>query len=254
MTTRLLVSVRTVEEALLAASNGADFIDLKEPRRGALGGLPPASVRTIAEALRAQGCRLPISATIGDLPMHALDEILQCCASLARCGVDYVKVGITPGPGAAAVLDALAGAVWPPTATATGHRAAAIVPVFIADHGIDFDLIARAATPTAVFPALMVDTAEKLGGSLFDRVPLPTLRRFVHLAGANGALVGLAGALRLQHLPALAALAPDFAGFRSAVCGADRGSALDVQRLRDLSKQLRAATAAATRPATETPV
>ena len=31
---RLLVSVRSVEEALVAARGGADFIDLKEPRAG----------------------------------------------------------------------------------------------------------------------------------------------------------------------------------------------------------------------------
>ena len=37
---RMLVSVRDVPEALLAAHGGADFIDLKEPRAGALGGLP----------------------------------------------------------------------------------------------------------------------------------------------------------------------------------------------------------------------
>lgn len=252
MSTRLLVSVRTVEEALLAANNGADFIDLKEPRSGALGGLPPATVRAIAAALRAQGCRLPISATIGDLPMSELPTILQRCAGLADCGVDYVKVGISAEPGAAAVLDALAGAAWPASPSpspATGCTAAAIVPVFIADQGINFDLVAQATAAAHAFPALMVDTVDKLGGSLFDRVPLPTLRRFVHTAGANGALVGLAGALRLQHLPALAALAPSFAGFRSAVCASDRSSALDVQRLRALAVQLRAATASAAVPA-----
>lgn len=253
MRTRLLVSVRTVEEALLAADNGADFIDLKEPRSGALGGLPPATVRTIAAALRAHGCTLPISATIGDLPMQALDDILQRCAALRACGVDYVKVGIDPAPGARAVLDALAalaaravrvGAAAPLASGALPPPAAAIVPVFIADHGIDFDLVAQATDAAHAFPALMVDTADKRGGSLFDRVPVPVLQRFVHAAGKGGALVGLAGALRLQHLPALAALAPHFAGFRSAVCGADRGSALDVQRLRQLSQQLQAATTA----------
>ena len=40
--TRLLVSVRSVDEALVAAAGGADFIDLKEPSQGALGGLPEA--------------------------------------------------------------------------------------------------------------------------------------------------------------------------------------------------------------------
>jgi uncharacterized protein (UPF0264 family) len=45
--------------------------------------------------------------------------------------------------------------------------------------------------------------------------------------------------LRLPHLPRLAALAPDFAGFRSAVCAGARSSAIDPARLRDLIASVR---------------
>jgi uncharacterized protein (UPF0264 family) len=230
---RLLVSVRSVDEALMAAAGGADFIDLKEPRAGALGGLPLPTVRDIVAALRTQGSRLPVSATIGDLPMHELASILSRVDAVRGCGVDYVKVGIAPEPAAAAVLEALAAAAGP------------VVPVFIADRGLDFSLIARALR----FPAVMVDTADKLAGSLFDLASMAELRRFVACARDAGALAGLAGALRLEHLPALAELAPDFAGFRSAVCAADRGSALDGRRLRDLADRLQGlATPTATAP------
>ena len=54
-------------------------------------------------------------------------------------------------------------------------------------------------------------------------------------------MAGLAGALRMQHLPALRELAPDFAGFRSAVCDGDRGAALDPQRLQALAEALHGA-------------
>jgi uncharacterized protein (UPF0264 family) len=222
---RMLVSVRTVDEALLAAAGGADFIDLKEPRDGALGGLPLATVRDIVAALRTQGSTLPVSATIGDLPMHELAGILQRVDAMRACGVDYVKVGIEPVPAARAVLDALARVDGP------------VVPVFIADHGLDLDLVAHARG----FPAVMADTADKLSGSLFDVASMDQLRRFMADVRATGALVGLAGALRLHHLPALAALAPDFAGFRSAVCAGDRGSALDGRLLRELADCLHGA-------------
>ena len=66
---RLLVSVRSPDEALLAARHGADLIDLKEPGAGALGGLPLATIRAIVAALRAEGVALPTSATIGDVPL-----------------------------------------------------------------------------------------------------------------------------------------------------------------------------------------
>lgn len=222
---KLLISVRNVEEALLAAEGGADFIDLKEPGAGALGGLPVATIRAIVDALKQQGCGLPVSATIGDLPMHALDRIAACVGAVGACGVDYVKVGIERGPQARAVLDMLA------------RCGRAVVPVFIADKGLDADDVAHACA--LGFPGVMVDTADKLAGSLFDAVTMEELRRFVATVRAAGAMVGLAGALRVEHQPLLSALAPDFAGFRTAVCAGNRSSALDPLRLRDLRALMR---------------
>jgi len=226
---RMLVSVRDVPEALLAAHGGADFIDLKEPRDGALGGLAVATIAEIVRSLRERGSTLPVSATIGDLPMSDLGAILARVDAVAACGVDYVKVGIERVARATAVLDALAG---------RGH---AIVPVFIADRGLEFEAVAHACALR--FPALMVDTADKVAGSLFDVLSDAELRRFVTVVRASGALVGLAGALRRPQLAALHALAPDFAGFRSAVCAGDRSGELDPERLRDLAAALHAAPA-----------
>ena len=222
---KLLVSVRSVEEALLVAEGGADFIDLKEPGAGALGGLPTVAIRAIVEALRRHGSGLPVSATIGDLPMHALDRIAACVEAVGACGVDYVKVGIERGPQARAVLDMLA------------RSGRAIVPVFIADKGLDAANVAHACA--LGFPGVMADTADKLAGSLFDAVPMSELRRFVATVRAAGAMVGVAGALRVEHQPLLSALAPDFAGFRTAVCVGHRSSALDPLRLRALTALMR---------------
>ena len=223
---KILVSVRSVEEALLAVSGGVDFIDLKEPSGGALGGLPPATIRSIVDALRRHGSGLPVSATIGEVPAHELNRIATRVDAVAACGVDYVKVGIERTPQAVALLDALAASGWP------------VVPVFIADQGLDFSHVAHASA--LGFPGVMVDTADKRAGSLFDAVPLPDLRRFAGVVratggtGASAALLGLAGALRVEHEPLLRALAPDFAGFRTAVCVGGRSSALDPLRLRTL--------------------
>ena len=222
--TRMLVSVRSVDEALIAARGGADFIDLKEPSDGALGGLPVATISAIVAALRAHGSGLPVSATIGDLPMHALDRIRAQVDAVGACGVDYVKVGIERGPEAFAVLDSLAACDWP------------VVPVFIADNGLDAALIAHACALD--FPGIMVDTADKLAGSLFDAVPMADLRTFVAKVRASGRMAGAAGALRVAHIPLLQALAPDFAGFRSAVCVADRKTALCPERLAALAALL----------------
>lgn len=222
--TKLLVSVRSVDEALAAAAHGADFIDLKEPRAGALGALPLATILAVRAALRGQGCRLPVSATVGDLPLDDLDAVLQRVREVAACGVDYVKVGIPRCAEAPRALQALA------------QCGAPLVPVLIADAGIDAALLQQAcALP---FAGLMLDTFDKRAGSLFDRVDDAALAAFVAQVRACGRMAGLAGALRRDDLPRLRRLAPDFAGFRSAVCPGDRGGTLDPVRLQALAQAL----------------
>ena len=230
VTLRLLVSVRSVHEALAAARAGAHFIDLKDPASGALGGLPPRRIARIVQALRALYPGAPISATIGDVPVQSRDEILRRVAAVSACGVDYVKVGIAPGAdirAAVALLDRLS------------CCGTAIVPVLIADDGIDERLV-EAALQARVFPALMLDTLDKRGGSLLQRHPRAALAAFVERARSRGCLAGLAGALRAVDVAALVALGPDFAGFRSAVCAGERAGALDADRVRDLARRLAA--------------
>ena len=227
---RVLVSVRSVDEALAAVEGGADFIDLKEPRDGALGSLPVETIAGVVRALRDHGMRLPVSATIGDVPMAQLDEILGRVEAVGRCGVDYVKVGIERDAAAEAVLESLAACRWP------------VVPVLIADHGIDPRLVDKAcALP---FPGLMVDTAEKRCGSLFDVASFGDLESFVTQVRRTARLAGVAGALRTTHLPLVARLAPDFAGFRSAACPGERSGDLEAARVLALVAALRSAESA----------
>lgn len=223
---KLLVSVRSEEEALAAADAGADFIDLKEPSAGALGGLPAATIRGILARLGERPGELsrpPVSATIGDFPAGDIDAILSRVREVHDCGVDHVKVGVERGPDAPALLHALAGLGLP------------LIPVLIADDGIDAGLVAGAAAGS--FPAVMLDTADKRSGTLLDIVPEAQLRAFIATVRGAGAAAGLAGALRLVDVPRLLSLDPDFAGFRSAVCApspAGRAGPLDPARIRRL--------------------
>ena len=233
---RLLVSVRSVAEALLVADGGADFIDLKEPAGGALGGLPAQTIRRIVAAVSDGGSALPVSATIGDVPAHALEDILARVAAVGACGVDIVKVGVERSPAAGVLLRALAGCGQP------------LVPVFIADQGLDDRAVSLALS--LGFAGVMVDTADKRAGSLFEALPIEAVARFVAMAREAGVMVGVAGALRREQAPLIAQLRPDFAGFRSAVCAGERSGALDAQRLRQLVDAVRAAEASESSRAT----
>jgi len=213
--TGLLASVASAAEAEIALDAGADIIDLKDPRTGALGALAAPAVR--AAVARVAG-RRTVSATAGDLPMRPR-LLRDAVARIADLGVDIVKVGLFPGGDRDACLDALA------REAARGLR---LVLVMFADRDPDFAVIDRLRG----FAGAMLDTADKTGSGLRGRLDDATLGRFVARARAAGLLGGLAGSLSAADVAPLARLGPDYLGFRGALCAGGRNSPLDPARLR----------------------
>jgi len=210
--TLLLASVTGPAEAELALAHDADIIDLKDPARGALGALEPAVVR--AAVTRIAG-RRPTSAVCGDLPMEP-EVIVAAADSMAATGADYVKVGLFDDarrPDCILALTPLA-------------RRARLIGVMFADAGMDLALLPQLAA--AGFAGVMLDTARKGAGRLLDHVELAALEAFVRAGHAHGLLTGLAGSLEAPDVPRLLLLAPDYLGFRGALCAAhDRTAGLD---------------------------
>lgn len=220
----MLCSVTTEQEALVALENGADIIDLKNPREGALGALPQQQVRQIVQTVAR---RRPVSATVGDLPMQP-ELIASAVLQMAGTGVDLVKVGFFGHGGHAECIRVLA-----PLA-ADGVR---LVAVLFADGEPDVRLLPLLAQ--SGFHGVMLDTASKNGRRLPHCIDAATLRAFVAESRALDLLVGLAGSLALDDIPELVSLAPDYLGFRGALCrDADRKQALDATRLRQVSEVL----------------
>lgn len=216
--TRFLASVRNVQEALLACAEGADWIDLKAPDRGSLGALTPAEITSIVAAL---GGRKPISATVGDRPM-APEVLTRTVAATFQAGADYVKVGLSPNGQEDDTLQALQ------TFTRQGLR---MVAVLFADQAPVSGWPARLSQ--AGFAGCMLDTLDKSRASLTQICALSDLRAFVVEAKAARLLCGLAGSLRLEDVPLLRALGPDYLGFRGALCvDQARTNRLSADRLR----------------------
>jgi dihydroneopterin aldolase len=212
--TAFLASVRDAAEAELALRAGADIIDLKDPVSGALGALDRATIEACAKRIAG---RAPVSATVGDLPMHA-KTMREAVRATAACGADYVKLGIFPHPDARRCLAALA--------TET-HRLHLIVVLF-ADALPDFDAVTQAAMIGA--KGVMLDTAGKTGGALPDHISHAGLARFIAAARRHGLTVGLAGSLRPAHVGPLLRLKPDLLGFRGALCrGEARTAPIDAR-------------------------
>ncbi|MBV9222318.1 MAG: dihydroneopterin aldolase [Methylobacteriaceae bacterium] len=202
--TQFLASVIDAEEAGIALAHGADIIDAKDPSSGALGALAPDEVRMIVEAVAG---RRPVSAVTGDLPMEP-KTILAAASSLAATGVTYLKIGLFPSPQREACIR---------TVAALADRVK-LVGVMFADNGADAGL--ATAMADAGFHAAMVDTADKSRGRLLDYLDPVRLNAFVEACHDRKLLAGLAGSLELPDIPRLLLLAPDFLGFRGALCGA----------------------------------
>ena len=88
--TKLLVSVRSLDEARLAVAAGVDLIDIKEPGRGSLGTVGLATARQVTEALAG---KVPLSMALGELA-----EWTDLEWELARTlppGIEYAKIGLS---------------------------------------------------------------------------------------------------------------------------------------------------------------
>jgi dihydroneopterin aldolase len=68
------------------------------------------------------------------------------------------------------------------------------------------------------FHGVMVDTADKTRGRLLDHLPPEHIPVFVDRARSLGLKVGLSGSLETPDIPRLLPFAPDFLGFRGALC------------------------------------
>ena len=90
---RLLVSVRSADEAELAVRDGADIVDAKEPLNGALGQVDPATLHSIATALAGAA---PLSVALGDAGSDDIDSDMRAAID---SGAAFMKVGFAGHPG-----------------------------------------------------------------------------------------------------------------------------------------------------------
>ncbi|NOT12061.1 MAG: hypothetical protein HOP23_09565 [Methylococcaceae bacterium] len=201
--TGMLASVTNVEEAMLALAAGVDIVDLKQPSSGALGALDAALVKEIVAAIN-DHC--PVSATIGDLPMHP-ELIADAVNAMAETGVDYIKIGFFPGDD------------WQGTITTLGNltqKNKALIAVLFADTVVDFTVMD--ALKSAGVKGVMLDTMNKKNGSLTQVMKKSVIADFVCQVKSRGLICGLAGSLKLADIPELLSFQPDYLGFRGALC------------------------------------
>jgi uncharacterized protein (UPF0264 family) len=231
----MLASVADLAEAAFVLEAGVDVVDLKDPVQGALGAWPLPMLR---RAVERHGGRVILSATVGDLPAVP-DMVTEAARRVADTGVDIVKVGLFAGQASTDDLKATVSALGGLTAEGID-----LVAVMMADQPLHLDLVT--AVSAAGFKGVMLDTADKSAGSLRAHRSPEELRGFVARGRKHGLLTGLAGSLTLADIAPLAALEPDYLGFRGALCTAGRTSGLSMDRVTAVRQAMRMARSRAT--------
>jgi len=201
--TQLLISVTSVDEALMALEFGTDIIDLKDPARGALGALPIQTIKDILDVVNSQKI---VSATIGDIGMQP-KLLIPAVVAIVELNVDYIKIGFLPSDDTQLCLNALQPIVL---------SGAKLIAVLFAEFKYDVDLIQ--AIKAAGFIGIMLDTAEKNGLSLFDHFTQQQCKIFAQQVSEVDLVFGLAGSLKLEHIAQARLIKPHYIGLRGGVC------------------------------------
>jgi dihydroneopterin aldolase len=219
--TRMLASVADATEAGVVLQLGADVIDLKDARRGALGAVP---LDTAREAIGAVARRCETSAALGDPPCDE-DALVAGVRTLATMGVDYVKLAVD-APTLHRFGDSLSRLA----------RDVGLVGMMFADEKPNFALLDKLSA--LGFKGAMLDTRDKSRGRLIAHLDVVQLNQFCSQCRALRLISGLAGSLEAPDVPRLLLVRPDVLGFRGALCHAhDRRGSIEphaVALIRDL--------------------
>jgi uncharacterized protein (UPF0264 family) len=227
---QLLVSVADLREARAALAGGADVIDAKDPRRGALGAVAGHRLRAICDAV---GAHRPISAALGDA--NQADEIGLAAHAAAAAGVAYAKVGFRGITSPTRVRHLAAAA-----RAAAGFR---LILVGYADwERVDGPRPAVVLEVAAAVGAagVLMDTASKEAG-LFDLVSRTAVAAWVAAAREAGLLTALAGGLDGPELQTAREAGADIVGVRGAACDGGRTGRVSVTKVAALSALARRA-------------
>ena len=227
-----LASVVSKEEAAEALKVQVDVIDVKNPVEGALGAALP---ETITEIRSIVPKAIPVSAAIGDMP--CLSGTAALAAVGAACaGADMVKIGLYGAKTSDEALNLLCSVAnalkryFPKSLLVAGAYADA--QIF---GGINFlDVPALAAKAGAA--GCLLDTFDKsFGHNLLEIASMEAIGDFVSACREWGLFSALAGSLKLEDVPLLLPLRPDYLGFRGALCEGGRSGKLSSRKVLEIS-------------------
>lgn len=210
---KIMISVVSKEEALLAYKNKAQLIDIKNPIEGSLGAQNPIVIKEIVDSIPHN---IEISATVGDVPFLPC-TVAQAVYAVASLGVDYVKLGLKGCKSienVKQIVSELIKAIKPFKKTkliigcyADYKEAETLSPLDILKGIGNMDV-----------KGILIDTLTKDGRNLFDFLREEELEEITNEAHKNNLLCALAGSIKLEHIDKLKKIGADISGVRGAIC------------------------------------
>ena len=242
---RLLVSIRSLEEALAAIKGGADILDVKEPTRGSLGMADMKVVAAIAQQIEeSRAPRLPLSVALSEVidwrdrdDIPVLPESVAFAklglSHLARCDGwrdEWLQVRKRFEQRRSSRLE------WVAVAYADAEQAAS-PPIH--------DILAAAIATNCT--GLLIDTYTKAGLTLTDCCDAASLCDLAERCHSAGLFLALAGRLSRESLPELSRIAADVLAIRSAACeDADRTARVSARAVASFRSAMQSAVATTT--------
>jgi len=223
---QLLVSANTLDECTVLQDLKVPWIDLKEPRHGALGRPSLEMVTGFAFIMASdpQSCNWSIAG--GELSDWEPSKDFAFLESLGSDG--HIKWGLAQCEKALGWTRKLGSVV----SQLPSPRQAILV------HYADHQAVASPSWETVLQAAqdhgidkILIDTAIKNGSTLLDWLPLPKLIESIHQAHDQHSQIAIAGSIPLAKLDQLSELHPDWIGLRGAVCSdpSERTSNIDAK-------------------------
>ena len=199
--TKILTSIKSLDEISLVLKKGVDIIDFKDPSHGALGEIP---IKKISFFLKTVPSDQLTSATIGDI--NDIKTIKRKVINLSKTNVDFIKVGFFFDNKKIKTLKNLKDLV----------KNKKIIAVLFADNKLSVKIIRK--IKQARFDGVLIDTKNKKNGNLRDYLNIKRLKNFIKASQKENLTIGLAGSLNIKDINPLLKLKPDYLGFRGALC------------------------------------
>ncbi len=249
MPPKLLVSVRNVQEARIAAEAGVDIIDIKEPQQGSLGMVHPRVLQECVVSIRAVNSRCQLSTACGELGEY---DPFEPPASLK--GFNFFKIGLAGMCGKnnwRAAWQLMRDQLAPENSEKT-PRCVAVAYVDSANaNAPEIEEVIEAAAESDC-AGVLFDTFQKNDMRFSDWVSDSRLKRFLRVIHQHGMFCSIAGKLTLAdvtHFSQFSKNMPvaepvDVIAVRSAACLQDeRTSEVSAVRIQELQERLRGVSA-----------